>query len=117
VTPARHPPRPHGCAKPTGFARPWALPLVACDRCRAWRAVAARLALELSCARDGLPFEVLRHGGRSGDAWRAVYRGDLAGAEAAFRRAHLSLRQGGLVLVAGPLTVRASSAPTLRTRW
>lgn len=66
--------------------------------------------------RDG-SWLVLRHGGRSTDTWRIVFRGAESKARARYERLYISFRQGVIELVSPTAIEAKSSAPRLRTRW
>ena len=65
-------------------------------------------------------YRLERHGGRRGDAWRAVrtFKTETA-AQAAFADAWPDVRQGGLRIfrVLDGVVIRSGAEPTLRTRW
>lgn len=65
-----------------------------------------------------MTWTVKRHGGRRSDSWRDLYYGDDAKkAEAVYRKAEISLRQGEVRLEADGLLDKRAWAPRLRSNW
>ena len=63
-------------------------------------------------------YQVVRHSGRRGAAWRTVYKGDdWARAGLLYEGIKESLRQGAVRLICGETVTRSCSAPRLRSRW
>ncbi|WPA89754.1 hypothetical protein MCACPph1_CDS0014 [Moorella phage MCACPph1] len=66
-----------------------------------------------------MTFIVIRHGGRSCDRWREVFKGESEEkALAIYEREYEKMRQGGVILL-GPQgeIKRRNWAPRIRTRW
>jgi hypothetical protein len=72
----------------------------------------------MSAPRTDGTYQVVRHSGRNGAAWRTVYKGDdWARAGDLYEGIKKSLRQGAVRLLCEGEITRSCGAPRLRSRW
>ena len=63
-------------------------------------------------------YTVERHGGRSNNAWKVVYKTkDKEKAISDYDKRKIAMRQGGLRLILNDEIIREYHAPLLRSRW